>query len=552
MARGFKRLLGEMSLERKFRAVLGAIVFVLMSLSFWFYARQSEDLAYDQLAHTGRALLSPIVARYHVRGELLAGFDEFQKINEEKWPDNLKGYSAILIRPTATKPENLPPPEDSAILGELKSQPNLSEVTREKRSDQAYFYYGAVRAGQSCVACHRDRQKLANFMGVGVETPAVQNLAQPELQPGELMAVVRVQLSTEIIESGKHTNRAILISFALGTTILILAASYFFTRRIIMKPVKYLKSIADAIAGGKTDLRSEIQTNDEFEVLSEAFNNMLRSQVKMQEKNQKLIDDLARQVDQFGQLNMALYESNRLKGDFLSTMSHELRTPLNSIIGFSEVLASDERLTSKQQRYATNIMTSGQQLLVLINDILDLAKIEAGKMRLNPEAVDIPELCQQIVAFYQPNAEKKNVELRVTASEPIAARQDVGKLRQILNNLVSNAIKFTPEGGRVTLSAKVENSDLLLAVADTGVGIAPAEQTVIFDKFRQASNPLTREQGGTGLGLSIVRELAKLLGGNITLHSELGRGSTFTVRITRNLQELALVPGNAEEASRNR
>ena len=140
--------------------------------------------------------------------------------------------------------------------------------------------------------------------------------------------------------------------------------------------------------------------------------------------------------------------------------------------------------------------------------------------------------------MFRPAAEKKGIELRVTAAAnaPGEVQQDGGKLRQVLANLISNAIKFTPDGGRVTVSGAAENGTLTLCVADTGVGIAPAEQTSIFDKFRQASNPLTREQGGTGLGLSIVRELCKLLGGDVTLHSDLGRGTSFTVTVPAQLK----------------
>jgi signal transduction histidine kinase len=140
--------------------------------------------------------------------------------------------------------------------------------------------------------------------------------------------------------------------------------------------------------------------------------------------------------------------------------------------------------------------------------------------------------------MFRQQAEKKNIDLRVQvdpASPPV--RQDPGKVHQILTNLLSNAVKFTPEGGRVTLKAVADGRDLVLTVTDTGVGIAPEEQDLIFEKFRQAANPLTREQGGTGLGLSIVRELAKLLGGDVSLHSELGRGSTFTVRATARLPD---------------
>jgi signal transduction histidine kinase len=229
---------------------------------------------------------------------------------------------------------------------------------------------------------------------------------------------------------------------------------------------------------------------------------------------------------------MELYESDRLKGDFLATMSHELRTPLNSILGFSEVLQSGDNLTDKQLRWAGNIQTSGQQLLNLINDILDLAKMEAGKMQVRPESFALAEVADRELTMFRPTAEKKNIDLRNQLDPGLPPlRQDPTKLRQILTNLLSNAIKFTPEGGRVLLKAEADGGELVLTVADTGVGIAPEEQERVFEKFRQAANPMTREHAGTGLGLSIVRELAKLLGGNVTLRSELGRGSTFTVRI---------------------
>jgi signal transduction histidine kinase len=239
---------------------------------------------------------------------------------------------------------------------------------------------------------------------------------------------------------------------------------------------------------------------------------------------------------------MALFESNRLKSEFLSTMSHELRDPLNSIIGFSEVLLGADNLTEKQHRYAGNIMASGQRLMALINDILELAKLEAGKMRLHPVPVHAGQACEHAVAQLRHQAEKKNIDLRVVADPgAAAARQDAGKIHQILTNLVSNAVKFTPEGGWVTIRAGCDGHELTFTVADTGVGIAPEEQDLIFEKFRQAANPMTREQGGTGLGLSIVRELAKLLGGDVTVHSELGRGSTFTVRIAARLADEPLL-----------
>ena len=537
--RGFKRLLGETSLERKCRWLLGSGVLTLMFASFYFYARQTEDLAYDQLTHTGRALVSPIVARLHVRGELREGMDEFQRLTVETWPDKLKDYKYQLIKPDSTRPDNQAPVEDLAVLARFKADPALAELTRAVPAERAYLYYSPVRARPTCIACHRDPAKMAlSVAGAGGAAGGPVAAASPDLQAGDLMALVSVRLSTDLIESGFQANRAVLVAFAVGTTVLILAGSYAVIRYVIVKPVKHLKSVADAIAAGQLNVRSEIQTADEFEDLSDAFNRMLRGLTAMQDRNRGLIGDLDRKVDELARLNMALFESNRLKGDFLSTMSHELRTPLNSIIGFSEVLLGQDNLTDKQHRYAANIMTGGQQLMSLINDILELAKLEAGRMRLHPVALAPMDLCEQAAALYRPAADKKSVELQVVAAAGLpTVYQDAGKLTQVLGNLVSNAIKFTPEAGRVTVSAAVTGDRLILTVADTGVGIAPEEQELVFDKFRQASNPLTREQGGTGLGLSIVRETAKLLGGDVTLRSDLGRGSTFTVRVAARLAD---------------
>jgi two-component system, NarL family, sensor histidine kinase BarA len=277
----------------------------------------------------------------------------------------------------------------------------------------------------------------------------------------------------------------------------------------------------------------------------------------MQDRLRKVNADLDRKVDELAQANLALFESNRLKSDFLATMSHELRTPLSSILGFSDVLLSGKTLDERQQRWVRNIQSSGKHLLALINDILDLAKIEAGKMEVKIGEFNLYDLCEGMLTMFRPMAEKKNIDLR-SQLEPgiIPLRQDAGKIQQILSNLLSNAIKFTPEGGRVQLriapvpapgqtattglspldfdavgDARVGPREVVLVVSDTGVGITPEEQDLVFEKFRQGANPLTREHAGTGLGLSITRELTKLLGGEVTLHSEVGRGSTFTVRL---------------------
>jgi signal transduction histidine kinase len=228
-------------------------------------------------------------------------------------------------------------------------------------------------------------------------------------------------------------------------------------------------------------------------------------------------------------------------------MSHELRTPLNSIIGFSDVLGSIQSLDDKQRRYVENIRTSGRMLLEMINDILDLAKIEAGKMEVRPTPFRLEAVVSAQCDMVRPLAERKRIALSwEVAPEIDAVEQDQAKVQQILANLLSNAVKFTPEGGRVEvrglpLPGAEDGSEFLLEVIDTGVGIAEDEQQSIFEKFRQGrvfqrEDAMTREISGTGLGLSIVRELCRLLGGDVSVESQLGRGSRFTVRLPLRLE----------------
>jgi len=220
-------------------------------------------------------------------------------------------------------------------------------------------------------------------------------------------------------------------------------------------------------------------------------------------------------------------------------VSHELRTPLNSILGFSDVLKSIDVLDDKQKRYVANIQHSGRMLLEMINDILDLAKIESGKMKIRLSEFKIDSVITAQCDMARPLTEKKNIDLEIEIEPHLPLLvQDQSKVQQVLNNLLSNAIKFTPEGGRITISARRdERGRLKLDVADTGVGIAEDDQVTIFEKFRQGTTVLsggdamTREYSGTGLGLSIVKELCRLLGGEISLESELGKGSKFTVQL---------------------
>lgn len=517
--RAFKRLLGETSLERKCRFLLGGAVLILVSLSFWLYARQTEQIAFDQIVTTGRLLVDPLIARLHLDSkERLESMDEFLSVWESHWPKEFSNYHYYLLKKDAKNPENKPNGDEMALLKAFQDDVEKQEDVRQLRGKDKVYYYAAIRASNSCLKCHPRND--AERMETG------------PLQEKSVMAVVRFELSTEAIKRGFHTNRALLITNAILTALLIMLGSYLIIRYVIVKPVKHLKEVSDAIYAGQLNVRSEIQTGDEFEDLSAAFNRMLRNLVSMQDRLKSMNSELDQKVDQLARTNLALFESNKIKSEFLATVSHELRTPLNSILGFSDVLISSPTIPEKQRRWVENIQASGKQLLALINDILDLAKIEAGKMQIRPERFAFAEVSDGLIGMFRPLADRKAIDLRqVVAPEMPELYQDPGKLRQILANLLSNAIKFTPEGGRVQMRAAAEGVNLVVQVIDDGVGIAPEDQERIFEKFRQAFTPLTREHEGSGLGLSIVRELAKLLGGDVQLQSELGRGSTFTVRL---------------------
>ena len=253
------------------------------------------------------------------------------------------------------------------------------------------------------------------------------------------------------------------------TVFLSMIASYVIVRYVIVKPLKHLRDTSDEISRGNMEARAEIHTADEFEDVAVAFNRMVRHLVSTQAELKTTNTELDEKVDELAQTNMRLYEMNRLKSDFLATMSHELRTPLNSIIGFSDVLDSIKSLDDKQRRYVQNIQKSGRMLLDMINDILDLAKIESGKMEVRLADFRIERVIQAQCDIFRPQTERKNIDLDIEVEPELPEMfQDQVKVQQVLSNLLSNAIKFTPEGGRITVRAKRDPE--AWRVATDGVG----------------------------------------------------------------------------------
>jgi signal transduction histidine kinase len=240
---------------------------------------------------------------------------------------------------------------------------------------------------------------------------------------------------------------------------------------------------------------------------------------------------LFREIEEKGRL---LEVANQHKSEFLANMSHELRTPLNAIIGFSEVLLQRMfgELNPKQDEYLQDVLSSGRHLLSLINDILDLSKVEAGRMELELERFDLPQALQDTLVLVRERAVRHGIDLHLDADARLGALvADERKIKQVMLNLLSNAVKFTPEGGRVEVRAVPTDGAVEISVTDTGIGIAPENQELIFEEFRQVGGDYAHKREGTGLGLTLARRLVELHGGRLWVKSQVGQGSTFTFSV---------------------
>jgi signal transduction histidine kinase len=304
------------------------------------------------------------------------------------------------------------------------------------------------------------------------------------------------------------TSRWVVIAIAAGGILLALVLGYAIATSIT-GPLKQMDQHMQAVSAGDFSSHVQVDNRDELGTLAARLNDM---------------------NDELGRLYNELETASRHKSEFLASMSHELRTPLNAIIGFSEVLK--ERmfgdLNEKQEEYVDDVLTSGRHLLSLINDILDLSKVEAGRMEIEVAAFSLEEALEHGMSMVRERAARHGLALSLDVDPEIGVIEaDERKVKQVIFNLLSNAVKFTPAGGRIDVSARVAGEDALVAVRDTGLGIAPEEQVRIFEEFRQGGSA-SYAQEGTGLGLALSRRFVEIQGGRIWVESAPGEGSTFS------------------------
>jgi two-component system sensor histidine kinase BarA len=409
---------------------------------------------------------------------------------------------------------------------------SLNRVDGVLQSD----YVRLFRATEGCVSCHNPQGSAGAFsLNEAVGAAFVQSRGVG----GELRKMV-------------FMNRIWTFMAGIIGAIGAMVAFYWITQRVILRPIRQLRALANNVAEGNLDIRSSIATADEYEKLAQAFNHMLDHLQAAQEDLREANRRLDAKIGELSESNIELFKANKLKSEFLANMSHEFRTPLNAILGFAQVLREKPGLLKREkgQRYAENIITSGNRLLTLINDLLDLAKTQAGKMELHVEQASISQICESAVSSFSLLARRKKIRIQAQVSPdvPLVAT-DAGKVQQILYNFLSNAVKFTPIRGRIDVRASMlDDKTLRIAVTDTGCGIAKEDQELIFEQFRQADGSLTREAPGSGLGLAISKELAGMLAGSIGLQSEVGAGSTFWLDLPTTLRTPESGPGSKSGA----
>ena len=326
----------------------------------------------------------------------------------------------------------------------------------------------------------------------------------------ELVNKAESDMLARIDENQANYRRAqlLVIGFAVGSLLLALVLGYAISWSLI-EPVRRMRERFDSISAGDFATRLSVQNRDELGALAQHLNRMSA---------------------ELGRLYRQLEAANRHKSEFLANMSHELRTPLNAVIGFSEVLKEHMfgELNEKQDEYVDDIHTSGKHLLSLINDILDLSKIEAGRMELDLSEFSLPEMLQATLVLLRERAMRHDIAMSLEVAPELGTiAADERKVKQVMLNLLSNAVKFTPDGGSVAVRATAKGSVAEISVTDTGIGIAEEDQAAVFDEFKQVGADSARKAEGTGLGLALTKKFVELHGGTIHVASTPGKGSTF-------------------------
>ena len=414
----------------------------------------------------------------------------------------------------------------SELVTTLNSSASMEDVERKSLEILCKHTHAVLGALYLVVRGERELELVSGY-ALKAGGAVQRRLAFGEGIPGECAAEAK-----DIELEGISVSSGFIVETGLGE----LVPSY-----VLAVPVAFREEILGVLVLGATkkfgDLEKEIVSNS-VPQLGVALTNAMNF-----EETRNLSIEIAKRNEELSSKNAEIEKAYKVKSDFLSSMSHELRTPLNSIIGFSSVLLgpSGDPVTDDQRMALEKVLKNGRHLLQLINDILDISKLESGRMTLSVETEDVTSVLSNCILIVEPLIQSKRLTLTqdVQANLP-ALSTDIVKVRQILVNLLSNASKFTEKGGISIKVTQGEGEMISFAVKDSGIGIAPKDFGRVFEEFQQVDTSSTRKYKGTGLGLPIARKLARMLGGDLTVESELDKGSTFTMTIPARLPQRLL------------
>ncbi len=569
--------------------ILGLLLGILLSLS----AAYIVFTYYDQREHT----VSEMLEKSRVLVDEMAAVWEFVSINQDTinyTSDGVYDYKSLhcaiagksvaalfsrnsdySIHFTNLNPRNFnnePDDYEAEALRAFEADPSVTErYGFAKVGGQSVFRYVSVmKVSENCIECHggpKDEIDVTGYPKEGWEA-------------GDIAGAVSVVVPTEL--SFANMNASIVNNVLFFVLLMACMAVVFYVvlRRLVTNPLTNLQeSLALVADGSRTFLDGketpvqlardprELYASREVDGLFEQFDSMARRlaglyanlESQVSERTEQLFAanlELDRQRRRVEEINAQLARDNRYKSDFLAIVSHELRTPLTSILAFADLMADTvDPADAASRRQLEEIEKNGAILLEMVDNVLETARIQAGSERLNLELVDLNDIVGMVEASNQPVALKKGVAMStaVDADVPLIM-SDWEKVRRILVNLVSNAVKFTPAGGRVDVHATwaPERSRVHIEVADTGIGIPSDKQDLIFGRFTQENMSTVRRYGGSGLGLSLVKDLVSMLGGTVSVTSEVGAGSTFSVELPVEVESAGpggaggLLPGGGE------
>lgn len=446
-------------------------------------------------------------------------------------------FSLKQTRLGARNPDNQPDLSETKMLNQLADDPGISEVWQEESQEGRWYfrYMLPLRAEESCLTCHGEPAGERDIAGYPKEG----------LKLGDLAGAISLTIPMDSYQKALQLRIWGRIIIAVLFVIITRWISAHLAKRMVAGPLRNLTAMARRLGKGDWEAVRPVAGTGEIRVLSQVFEQVTR---QLKESHAILEEKVKERTRKLSAANEELEQANRFKSDVLANVSHELRTPLTAVIAFTEMLQDPAtgQLNKKQREYLEDIADSSRQLLMEVTDLLQMARLEAGKLEISPEPLELVEVIRESFSMLDPLARKKNIQILFPSEkEEWWVLADRAKVRHILNNLVNNSIKFTPKAGKVVISVERrcarhdlppdrlqdessvpsgEQLDyLLVSVADNGIGIAPGDQQNIFEKFHQLGQP----GQGAGLGLALVKELVLLHGGEIWVESVPGCGSTF-------------------------